>query len=59
MTRAPEGRYVNLTDCKTPEDVYQLVADITKKHGHRGRLLDNDETVRQGQTTTSPTARPT
>jgi DNA-directed RNA polymerase len=28
--RAPEGRYVNLTNGETPEDVYQLVAEITK-----------------------------
>jgi DNA-directed RNA polymerase len=27
MTRAPEGRYVNLTDNEVPEDVYTLVAD--------------------------------
>lgn len=27
MTRAPEGRYVNLTNSEEPQDVYQLVAD--------------------------------
>ena len=27
MTRAEEGRHVNLTDVATPQDVYQLVAD--------------------------------
>ena len=30
MTRAPEGRYVNLTDTPEPQDVYQLVADQVK-----------------------------
>jgi DNA-directed RNA polymerase len=30
MTRAPEGRYVNLTDSPEPQDVYQLVADMAK-----------------------------
>jgi DNA-directed RNA polymerase len=30
MTRAPEGRYVNLTDNLSPEDVYQLVATKAK-----------------------------
>lgn len=28
MTRAPEGRYVNLTSDPEPHDVYQLVADL-------------------------------
>ena len=31
MTRAPEGRYVNLTSDPTPHDVYQLVADLAKQ----------------------------
>jgi DNA-directed RNA polymerase len=31
MTRAPEGRYVNLTATEIPEDVYQRVADLAKK----------------------------
>lgn len=31
MTRAPEGRYVNLTTDPVPHDVYQLVADIAKQ----------------------------
>jgi DNA-directed RNA polymerase len=31
MTRAPEGKFVNLTDNKTPEDIYQLVADAALK----------------------------
>jgi DNA-directed RNA polymerase, mitochondrial len=31
MTRAPEGRYVNLTSDPTPHDVYQYVADIAKQ----------------------------
>ena len=30
MTRAPEGRYVNLTNLDIPEDIYQRVADIAK-----------------------------
>jgi DNA-directed RNA polymerase len=30
MTRAPEGRYVNLTDTAEPQDIYQLVADAAK-----------------------------
>jgi DNA-directed RNA polymerase len=31
MTRAPEGRLVNLTDNAEPLDVYQVVADIAKR----------------------------
>lgn len=31
MTRAPEGRHVNLTNNPTPSDVYQLVADLAKQ----------------------------
>jgi DNA-directed RNA polymerase len=31
MTRAPEGRYVNLTSDPIPHDVYQMVADLAKK----------------------------
>lgn len=30
MTRAPEGRYVNLINNELPEDVYQRVADLVK-----------------------------
>ena len=30
MTRAEEGRFVNLTDNELPEDIYQRVADIAK-----------------------------
>ncbi len=31
MTRAPEGRYVNLTNDPEPHDVYQLVAELAKQ----------------------------
>lgn len=31
MTRAPEGRLVNLTPSEEPQDVYQLVADVAFK----------------------------
>ena len=37
MTRAPEGKHVNLTDNEFPEDVYQLVAD------HALKLIEADK----------------
>jgi DNA-directed RNA polymerase, mitochondrial len=41
MTRAPEGRHVNLTDNAEPADVYQLVADLAKARIEAD--LNNDE----------------
>lgn len=40
MTRAPEGKLVNLTDNVEPLDVYNVVADITKKLVEQDLLSD-------------------
>jgi DNA-directed RNA polymerase len=49
-TRAAEGSYVNLTNSKTPSDVYQIVADIAKKRIeadlHSEALYGKDEKAR-------------
>jgi DNA-directed RNA polymerase len=50
MTLAPEGSHVNLTNNATPSDVYQLVADLTKKRIeadlNSDEMLGKDEKAR-------------